>query len=110
MWLAYHISVSVPARSRVSWKEKPTPASASTKRRLRQVSWSTSLAVPSSSSMWMTFMEFLSSFGWMPGGASRRSGAHGLVEQRDAALQLLIGDRQRRHELDDFVVRAGGLD
>src|SRR5699024_3301411 len=59
-WFAYHISVSVPARSTVSWKENPTPSFASTKRRLRQLPCWTSLSVSFKSLKLMTFMRVLS--------------------------------------------------
>src|SRR5699024_848383 len=90
----------------VSWKENPTPSRASTIRREREFSVWMSRSVPAGSFRCVTIMfrPFLN--GGEFGADHFRSG---LSEDMESFAKVLFGDRQRRHDLHDFVRRSGGL-
>src|SRR5690606_31535673 len=98
----------------VSWREKPTRSFARMKRRLLHVGAWTSRSVPTMSSSFRTIIGGLCSSSYREGrlffeAAGFRDIRERLAHDLEPGVEDIVLDDQRRQDLGDFRVRAGGL-
>src|SRR5690554_4543772 len=99
--------VSVPGKITVSWNENPMPSFFSNTRRLSQFAVFTSCSVPITS---LIFLTIIGSSSKLQNTGARSFSAqdvgHTALNDFKAACEQLVFDRERRQQLEHFVVGA----